>query len=266
MALTRAEAIELEKNKSPDDINKAIAATGKAESKVILYREDLERLNSYNYLTEMPVSMFNQSQIQARYGGGRYRAIFFNAQDEEVRKTDFGIEAIKVIERQDESTTLDRILRALENNRERGREPQSADNTTQSVLLPIILALLQRDPMKDTVAMLQVLNNGKGGKEFDFMAMMEQLAAERKAGMELGKTIGELQAGGSGDKSFWQEAITTFGPAVGAIANRIGGGTPAQGVPIVSDSTVQGSPPVVAEHLMWLVPLRQYLPFLVAKA
>jgi hypothetical protein len=273
MALeTRAEKQEREEIENPSDIKKAVAQTGKAESTVVLYREDKDRLNSYNFLTEMPVGMYKQSTIQARYGGGQYRAIFFNADGREVRKLEFGVEPApnsqKDNDRNSQEELLERILRRLEDNRDTRREPNSTNDIASTVLLPIVLQMLQRDPLKEVAALLSIVkpNSGSG---IDPLEMFKQMQAERDAGMKLGQTIGNLEAGGSTGDSFMKDAIQAFGPPVAAIAQSLltkNQPTPANGVPVVQQQIPAPTTIVPPEHLLWLLPLKQHLPVLIAKA
>lgn len=273
MALeTRQEKQEREEIENPSDIKKAVAQTGKAESTVTLYREDKERLNSYNFLTEMPVGMYKQSTIQARYGGGQYRAIFFNAEGREVRKLEFGIEPLPSTrdnsERDTSTELMQRILDRLQDNRETRREPTNSNDIATTVLLPIVMQMIQRDPIKEMAALLSIIkpSNGSG---IDPLEMFKQMQAERDAGMKLGQTIGNLEAGGTGGSdSILKDAITAFGPAVAAIGQSLltkTQPTPANGVPTVPQQ-IPAPTIVVPEHLQWLLPLKQHLPILVAKA
>jgi len=268
---TRAEKQEREEIENPTDIKKAVEQSGKRESTVVLYREDKERLNSYNFLTEMPVGVYKQSAIQARYGGGQYRAIFFNAEGKEVRKIEFGVEPPPSNnDRQERNTTeelLDRILRRLDDNRETRREPTNNSDLATTVLLPIVIQLLQRNPLADMAPVLQIL--GKGGNNgIDPLEVTRLMQQERDAGIKLGQTIGNLEAGGTPNEGgFLKDAITAFGPAVSAIATSLvskNQPTPASGVPTVQQ--IPAPTIVVPEHLQWLLPLKQHLPVLVAKA
>jgi hypothetical protein len=272
MALeTRAEKQEREEIENPTDIKKAVEQSGKKESTVVLYREDRERLNSYNFLTEMPVGAYKQSTIQARYGGGQYRAIFFNAEGREVRKLEFGIEPPPNKDNDKDSSSrddiLERILRRLDDNRDTRREPTNSNDLATTVLLPIVLQMLQRDPLKEVAAVLSIVkpNNGSG---VDPLEMYKQMQQERDAGIKLGQTIGNLEAGGTGGgDNFLKDAIAAFAPAVTAIAQSVmtkNNPTPATGVPTVQQ--IPASTVVVPEHLQWLLPLKQHLPILVAKA
>jgi hypothetical protein len=254
--------LELE---NPDDISKAIAETGGEESQVILSVENEEKLGSYDFVTKMPVGAFDLSAIQARYGGGQYRATFFNKVGEQVRIQEFGIKDVPNDDEESSATSMnERLMQMMvEMNANRSRESQPNSDSGTTILLPILLKLLDRNPLQDIAALATIMKgDGSGGMPMD--KMMEQLRLERESSLNLGKQLGSA---GAGDDSFWKTALTELGPAVGAIAQRIGQPTPAQGMQAVTPQQPQQiAATSIPPHLTWLLPLRGHLPALLDKA
>jgi hypothetical protein len=261
-------SLPLAEESPPDDMKKALNQTGANESKIALYIENEERLSQYDFVDEFPAESFNLVKIQARYGPGQYRAIFYDNNDEEVRKVEFGIAARPDSENDDkDDDKFDRLITVLmerESNRNTGQAPQSTGLSATEILLPIILKLLDNkngaDPLAQFAAMATILKGSTGGG-IDPLTMMTQLREEREAGMKLGERIAGAAEGEGG---FWPTAVRELSPAIMAIASRATN-TPALGSPVVP-AQIAAPANAIPDNLSWLLPLRGYLPVLVQKA
>lgn len=261
--------IPLSDDTPPDDMKKALNQTGANESKIVLFIENPDRDSQYDFLAKIPAEAFDLSLIQARYGPGQYRAIFYDNNDEEIRKQEFGVAAQPGRDDDDNGNDdkIDRLVAALmerENNRNADQSRQSTGLSATEILLPIVLKLLdggnRPDPIAQFAAMAAVLK-GDGGNAISPLAMMKELREEREAGIKLGERIVN---GGESEGGFWPTAMKELAPAILTIASNAK--TPAVGTPQVPAQIAATSSPDIPANLSWLLPLRGYLPVLLSKA